>query len=51
MHNVNLYMTRVPIIGKSPAGPGSIHDFKLLRSHLAELGCLIDIMLYNDLPD
>ena len=39
------------LIGKSPAVPGSVHDFKLFKDHLPDFGYLTDIMLRNDLPE
>ena len=39
------------VIGKSPAVPGSVHDFKLLKDHLPDFGYLTEIMLRNDLPE
>ena len=37
--------------GKSPAVPGSIYDFRLLRENLPKFGWLTKIMLHNDLPE
>ncbi len=51
-YNKNYYVDPGGLyIGKSPAVPGSMHDFRLLKENLPKFGWLTKIMLRNDLPE
>ena len=51
-YNKNYYVDPGGLyIGKSPAVPGSMHDFRLLKENLPKFGWLTKIRLRNDLPE